>query len=83
VGIRGNKWKIPGRPLGDVDFQIPLKLEKAHSGDVNFQIPFNLTTFSLSFGQLALLLVNHSPLRGCSFLMPNQLTKVLRITSPF
>jgi hypothetical protein len=32
VGIRGNKWKIPGRPLGDVDFQIPLKLEAARGG---------------------------------------------------
>jgi hypothetical protein len=37
---------------------------------------------SLCFGQLALLLVNHSPLRGCSFLLPSQLIKFLRITSP-
>jgi hypothetical protein len=60
-----------------------VKYFESRFGDVNFQIPFNSGTFSLSFGHLALLLVNYSPLRGCSFLVPSQLTKVLRITSPF
>ena len=46
--------------------------------DIYFRIPFNRGLL-LSF-HLALLLLNYSPLRGCSFLVPSQPTKCLRVS---